>query len=282
MTLVSTGTAGTASVLGGPYAIVASDATGGTFDANNYDITYKDGALTVNPAPLTITADNATKLYGETPTLTDFTASGLQNGETIGSVTLVSTGTAATASVLGGPYAIVASDATGGTFDASNYTIIYKDGALTVDPRPITVQADDQTMRGGQAVPTLTWTITQGTLVNGDQLTGDLTTDATSASAPGTYPILQGSLAASSNYDMTFLPGTLTLLPAFITYLPPGFIETLAPLYGDVLLVQGEDEEGPDGGTICIGGVTDSAACIATPHVDNRHPVHFVRFSNPQ
>ena len=56
-----------------------------------------------------------------------------QNGETVGSVTETSPGTAATASVAGSPYAITpASAATGGTFTPSNYTITYVNGALTV------------------------------------------------------------------------------------------------------------------------------------------------------
>jgi filamentous hemagglutinin family protein len=140
VTETSAGTAPTAPVPG-PYAIVPSAATGGTFTPSNYTITYVNGWLTVTPAPLTVTATNATKVYGQTPTLTAFTSTALQNGETIGSVTETSAGTLANASAPG-PYAIVPSAATGGTFTPSNYTITYVNGSLAVTPAtvpPVTV-----------------------------------------------------------------------------------------------------------------------------------------------
>ena len=59
-----------------------------TFSAglsSNYTITYANGTLTVNPAALTITANNASKTYGQTATFagTAFTTSGLVNGDTV-------------------------------------------------------------------------------------------------------------------------------------------------------------------------------------------------------
>jgi filamentous hemagglutinin family protein len=97
----------------------------------------------ITPAPLTVKADNATKTYGQTPVLTAFTPAGLLNGETIGSVTETSPGTVANASVADSPYPITPSNATGGTFTPSNYTITYAPGALTVTPivvPPVTPQ----------------------------------------------------------------------------------------------------------------------------------------------
>ncbi|MDB3912207.1 YDG domain-containing protein, partial [Paracoccaceae bacterium] len=87
---------------------------------------------TINKKTLTITADAASKTYGDTQTFdgTEFTADDLKNNETIGSVTLTSTGTDATADA--GSYKITAAAATGGTFDVNNYTITYRDGTLTV------------------------------------------------------------------------------------------------------------------------------------------------------
>jgi hypothetical protein len=105
------------------YALFAnlSDAVG----------TYQARA-NVSVRPLTITANDVSKVYGQTPALTGFTTSTLANSETVGSVTQNSTGQTAAATVAGGPYAIVASDATGGTFSPSNYSISYVNGALTV------------------------------------------------------------------------------------------------------------------------------------------------------
>jgi hypothetical protein len=98
--------------------------------------------LTVNSAALTITAKNESKTYGTTFTpngATQFTASGLVNGDTISSVLLASSGYAATASVAGSPYAIVASAAGGSGL--GNYTITYVNGTLTVNPAPLSATA---------------------------------------------------------------------------------------------------------------------------------------------
>src|SRR5262249_6300244 len=114
-TLTSTGAGATAGVAGSPYAIVASNLTGGTFNASTYACSHANGARTVNPAALMITANNGSKTYGQTLTFagTEFTSSGLLNGESVGAVSLTSTGAAPTAGVAGSPYAIVASNATG-------------------------------------------------------------------------------------------------------------------------------------------------------------------------
>ena len=101
MTLTSSGAAATASVGGSPYDIVASAAVG--TGLANYTITYIDGELTVEAKALTITADDLTKTYGDFITFagTEFSTSGLVNADTVDSVTLTSSGAAATASVGG-------------------------------------------------------------------------------------------------------------------------------------------------------------------------------------
>jgi len=134
--LASAGAAADAGVAGSPYDITASAAADGTFDAGNYTISYVDGALGVIPAPLGIAANSTSKIYGETVSFigAEFTSTGLKNGETIGSVSLVSAGAAADAEVAGSPYDITASAAIGGTFNTGNYTISYVDGVLGVIP----------------------------------------------------------------------------------------------------------------------------------------------------
>ena len=54
VTLTNAGAAATANVAGSPYAIVLSAAVGSGL--GNYTINYTNGSLTVNPAPLTVTA----------------------------------------------------------------------------------------------------------------------------------------------------------------------------------------------------------------------------------
>ena len=106
VTLFSAGAVATAPVSGSPYALTPSAAVGTGLD--NYAITYIDGLLFVQPAPLTITANDATKTFGDTLTFagTEFVAAGLLNADTVDSVTLTSAGAPAAASVALSPYAI--------------------------------------------------------------------------------------------------------------------------------------------------------------------------------
>ena len=119
----------------------------------------------MNKATLTITAASASKTYGQALSYgagsTAFTPVGLQNSETIASVTLSSTGSAASADV--GNYNIVASDATGGTFSAANYSITFVAGTLTVNKKELTVSglsAANHTYDGATQIA-----LTGGTLV---------------------------------------------------------------------------------------------------------------------
>jgi len=172
VTETSSGSLATAGVTGSPYVVVASAATGGTFSAANYTIAYINGALTVTPATLTVTAGNATKTYGQIPTLSSFTSSGLVNGETIGSVTETSSGSAVTAGVTGSPYPIVPGAATGGSFNAANYSISYVDGNLSVTPLALAISAVSGATRPYDGTANAASSLLMATnLINGDTLT---------------------------------------------------------------------------------------------------------------
>ena len=149
-------------------------------DPDDYESASKDVSLTVNTKPLTITANDQSKTYGAAFTFagTEFAPVGLTNGDTIATVTLTSAGAAATATVTapGPTYPIAPSAAVFGTGNASNYSISYVDGTLTVNPRPATVAADPKSKTYGDDNPTLTATVT-GT-VNGDVLNYTLATTA--------------------------------------------------------------------------------------------------------
>jgi subtilisin-like proprotein convertase family protein len=203
-TPVALGTAASASSPIGAYTITASGATD-----TNYAITLVDGVLTVNPAALTITANNTNKVYGAA--LPAFTASyvGFVNGDTAASLTTpVTLGTAASASSPAGAYTITASGAA-----STNYAITEVNGTLTIDTATITVTANDQTKAYGQVLPTLT--ASYNGFVNGDS-TNSLTalaalaTTATSVSNVGVYPIT-ASGAVSTNYSFTYVAGSLTI-----------------------------------------------------------------------
>ena len=59
--LASAGAAMTATVAGSPYAISLANPRGGSFNAGNYTLSLTNGALSVTPAGLTITARNRGK-----------------------------------------------------------------------------------------------------------------------------------------------------------------------------------------------------------------------------
>ena len=114
--------------------------TGYTTPSANYTVSQPTGVtVDISQASLSITANNDSKVYGQTKTYgagsTNFTSSGLQNSDTIGTVTIIATssptnGTAATDNV--DSYTLTPSGATGGSFNPANYSITYNDGALTV------------------------------------------------------------------------------------------------------------------------------------------------------
>ena len=223
----SAGTATTADVAGNPYAITPSAASGGGFNPANYSIAYANGALTVRPAALTVTANNASKTYGQTATLspTAFTASGLQNGETISSVAETSTGAAATAGVAGSPYAITPSAASGGSFNPANYSIAYANGVLTVSPAALTISANNASKTYGQT-PTLSpAAFTASGLQNGETIATVLETSAGAAANAGVagspYPIMPSAASGGSfnpaNYSVAYTSGALTVNPATLT-----------------------------------------------------------------
>src|SRR5206468_12686710 len=94
-----------------------------------------DASPTANQAALPTRRSSDHKTYGQTKTYgagsTAFSSSGLQNSETVASVTLSSTGAGATAGA--GIYPIAATAATGGTFNAANYTITEHDHTRTAN-----------------------------------------------------------------------------------------------------------------------------------------------------
>jgi autotransporter-associated beta strand protein len=227
---VASGTGVLASPATGPEAITSVNtlALGGASVAN-YTLAGAGGTVTVTSGTLDITPTPQTKTYGQALTLgsgsTNFTATGLQNGETVGSVTITASnsGDAASAQVSGSPYTLTASAATGGTFNPADYTIVYLPGTLTVTPASLTVIATNISRVFGTTNPVFTVTYTN--FVNGDTLaTSDVAGEpvvyslATNFSPIGTYDITNtiGTLT-STNYSFVLVDGTLTITNAIST-----------------------------------------------------------------
>ena len=187
----------------GSYAI-----TQGSLAASaNYAISYTGANLTVTAAPLTVTANAQSRLYGAPNPTLSYASSGLLNGDTLSG--LLATSATTTSNV--GNFAI-----TQGTLAASaNYALSYVGANLAVTAAPLTVTADAQSRLYGAANPALTY-VSSG-LVNGDTLSGLLATSATTTSNVGNFAITQGTLAASANYALSYVGANLAVTAAPLT-----------------------------------------------------------------
>ncbi len=194
----------------GSYTITTSGAAD-----PNYTISYVSGTFTITPAPLTITAGNGTMTYGGTVPSFSATYSGFVNGDGASSLSPQPTvSTTATSSSPAGTYPTTASGAVN-----PNYTITYQPGTLTVGKATLTVTANNQTMPLGGPLPA--FTVSYSGFVNGDGASSlttppTATSSATATSPTGSYPITPAG-GVSSNYNFTYVNGTLTIGQAVLT-----------------------------------------------------------------
>jgi hypothetical protein len=161
----------------------------------------------ITPKPITVTADNKTKVYGSAdPELTVTVPAGaLEQGDSLSGSLVRADGKDV------GSYAITKGSLTAG----GNYELTVTPGSLTITKKAITVKADDKTKVYGSADPALTVTVPAGALEQGDSLSGSLV--RAPGSNVGGYAITIGSLTAGGNYDLTVTPGTLTITKKAIT-----------------------------------------------------------------
>jgi hypothetical protein len=197
----------------GTYPVTASGLT-----STNYAFTYNPANLTVTPAPLTITANDASRAYGASNPTFSVSYSGFVNGDDASDLdTPAALATTATAASPAGTYPITVAGAT-----SANYDISFVSGSLTVGKAVLTVTADDQTRIYGAADPTFTASISG--LQNGDtvaDLGGSLScsSPAIPTSNVGTYPVTCSGYT-SSDYTINFVAGDLSVTPAPITVTP--------------------------------------------------------------
>ena len=230
------GTYATANVGSGLTVTVAGLTLGGTAAGN-----YRLSATTLQAPIGTITAKalnasltgTASKIYDGTTDLA-LTAANYHLGGVVGSdaVTLVPdlTGELTAADVGSGLTVNVSGLSLTGA-NAANYTLAPTlSGSIgTVTARPITITAAAKSRSYGDVNPVLTYALTAGSLVGSDSLTGSLSTSATTASSVGTYAITQGTLAASSNYALTYVGANLTVTKRALTVTA----DALSRAYGD-------------------------------------------------
>ena len=98
------------------------------------------------------------------------------------------------------------------TYDSAEYHA-EETFTITVQPKAVTVKADDKSRAFGEANPELTWSLQDGSsLVGQDTLNLNISTTADAASVPDSYPITLTEVeGANPNYTVTTLNGTLTV-----------------------------------------------------------------------
>lgn len=202
------GTTAVAATDVGSYAITGSG--GGD---TNYSFTYVPATLTVNPAALTITADNQSRDYGDANPVLSVTYAGFKNSDSESVVSGLNVTTPATAASDVGTFAITPA---GGT--ATNYTITHTPGTLTVDPAAVTVTANDETRTYGGTNPTFTGNVTGLKLGQDASALTNLgyASSATTVSAVGTYAITPGG-STNANYAYTYTPGVFSISQAALS-----------------------------------------------------------------
>jgi hypothetical protein len=183
----------------------------------NYSVTLTNGVLTITPAPLVVSANNKTRGYGQPNPVLDGTIVGIQNFDNI----TATFSTPATQTSPVGTYPIIPA-LQDPTSKLGNYTVTINNGTLTIVTAALTITADNKTKVLNAPNPPLT--VTYSGFLVGDgpgSLGGTLTctTTAVTTSPVGSYPITCSG-QTSTNYVITYVPGTLTII-----FAPGGLVD---------------------------------------------------------
>jgi hypothetical protein len=169
--------------VGNSYQIIPSI---GTLQSADYLFSFRNGTLTITPAPLTIEANNTSQVLGTTPSLSA-SYIGLVNGDTAASLTTPAVvSTTATANSLPGAYPITVAGAS-----SPNYSITYKSGTYTVEQSPTSSSLVGPTLRSAATSP-VTFTVDVVTYTGSSiPLTGHVAF-YDQAGVIGTAPVVNG------------------------------------------------------------------------------------------
>lgn len=189
----------------GTYDIVPSGA-----EAQNYDITYKNGTLSVTKAPLAVSVVDNKREYGEENPAIALTYSGFKNSDNENCITekpVVTVNAEKKSDV--GEYTI---SVAGGL--AQNYMFTeYNEGKLTIEKAPLTVIAENKERLYFEANPEFTYRC-EG--FKNDDTKSVITTQpnfecsATQTSGAGEYEITLSD-AEAKNYELSYQGAKLTV-----------------------------------------------------------------------
>ena len=182
----------------GEYDILVSGA-----EAQNYDISYKNGKLTVVKADaIVITAKSYTREYGESNPTFEYTVDG---AKLEGTPEIICE---ATATSPAGDYPIIIKKGS-----VTNYNDTYVNGVLTITRAPLTITAGSYTKKQYEPMPEFSVSF-EGFKNNETEKVLSkqpvLNCEANEDSAPGEYDIVVSG-AEAQNYEMKYVVGKLTV-----------------------------------------------------------------------
>ncbi|MBG5666601.1 two-partner secretion system adhesin CdrA [Pseudomonas aeruginosa] len=183
----------------------------------------------------TLTANDATRVYGDVnPTLTA-TMSGINAidayvNSQFNDLYQATASTTATQASNVGQYAITG-NANGSEYFSQRYQLVRQDGKLTVTPAQLIVSADAKTKVYGDADPTLTYQVSG--LKNSDTAAGVLSGNLGRVAGEnvGNYGLLQGGLGLNTaNYTLSYVGNDLRITPAQLNVIA----DAKTKVYGDL------------------------------------------------
>ena len=189
----------------------------GSLLSDNYTFDYVGAKLTIEQAPLTVTAVKKTRYYGDPNPEFSVEYVGLKNSETV-----------QTCDVTGSPVFSVDANELSivGIYDvlvepgdvaSTNYALSFENSTLEVEKAVLTIAPADIVITYGDTIPALSYSITG--YKNGEEgvegvITGSptISTDVVNGAGAGTYEIVmtEGDLS-SSNYSFDIKAGTVTI-----------------------------------------------------------------------
>ena len=183
------------------YAVNVSSA-----EAENYEISYQPGTLTVTEADaVIIRAKNYTRQYGDANPVFEYEVEG---------AALEGTPELTCSAVANSPVGTYTIELSKGS--VKNYNVHFENGTMTITKAPLTISAGNYTKKQGDAMPA--FKASYDGFKNGETesvLTKQpvFSTDANEASSPAEYAVNVSS-AEAENYEISYQPGTMTVTEA--------------------------------------------------------------------
>ncbi len=178
------------------------------FVDENHALSNSSASFRITKIPLTVKANDCAIVYGEVPSGNGVSYNGFVNGEVGGVLS----------GILEYSFDYKQYDAVGSSYKATpsglssvNYTITFVPATLTVKKADVSLTIEDVASVSGDE--TLTYKLTEGAFVNGDEKHLALTREP--GDAPGVYSIT--AELDSANYDCKITAGKYTILQTALT-----------------------------------------------------------------